>query len=313
MSIVRLRGGQSNPTFLVESGAGRLVLRSRPRGLLLPSAHAVHREFLAQSALAGTSVPVPTMLAYCHDPTVFGSEFYVMDFVAGRTFVDPLLNELSRTERTSIFHSMNTTIAAIHSVDVDAIGLGEFGRREGYITRQIARWSKQYERSKTSDNSAWERLVAWLLEHAPADSASRLVHGDFRLDNVLVHPVKPEVVSVIDWELSTLGDPIADFAYHVMIWRLSPTLFRGLAGVQLEQQGVPDEARYVADYFEKTRFESPAKWEYYLVLAMFRLAAILQGIAKRWVDGTASDPEAAELGAKSLPVSELAWSIARGL
>ena len=299
--IARFHGGQSNPTFRLSAAPGDYVLRRKPIGQVLPSAHAVDREFRVLRALEGTGVPVPHVYALCTDDTVIGSMFFVMDLVPGRVFWDPRLSELPRAERAAVFDAMNETVARIHALDPAGIGLGDYGRSGSYLERQVARWSKQYRASETGPNPAMDRLMDWLPSHLPAEGDTRLVHGDYRIDNLLVHPTQPRIAAVLDWELSTLGDPIADFAYHMMTWRLKPTLFRGLAGVDFSALGI----------LQRTGRTRPERWEFYLVLSLFRVASILQGIARRCIDGTASDPEAKMLGGKAVPIAELAWSIAK--
>jgi aminoglycoside phosphotransferase (APT) family kinase protein len=312
LRLERVAGGQSNPTFKLFAASGDYVLRSKPVGDVLPSAHAVDREFRVLQALAGSGVPLPRVHALCSDESVMGSMFYVMDFVPGRVFWDPRLPELPPAERAAIFDSMNATIARIHSLDPVAIGLGDFGRPGSYLERQVARWTKQYRASETSHNLAMERLIEWLPAHLPEAGPTRLVHGDYRLDNLIIHPTEPRVVAVLDWELSTLGDPVADFAYHMMTWRIAPDLFRGLAGTDFAAAGIPDERRYLELYLERTGLPEPADWEFYLVLSLFRVAAIIQGIAKRALDGTAANADAVVVGAKARPLSDLAWTLVQG-
>lgn len=306
-------GGQSNPTYRIVAASGTYVLRRKPIGETLPSAHAVDREFRVLRALAGTAVPVPKVHALCTDPGVLGSMFYVMDFIEGRIFWDPRLPELSRNDRSAIFASMNRTIAAIHTLDPDALGLGDFGRRDSYLQRQITRWTRQYRSAELEPNPAMDQLIDWLPTNMPSENGSRIVHGDYRLDNVLIHPTEPRVVAVLDWELATLGDPLADFAYHMITWRISPDLFRGLAGIDSNASGIPDEAAYLAAYLGAAGRVKPPHWEFYIILSLFRLSSILQGIAKRAVDGTASDSRAAEIGVKARPLSQLAWQFASSL
>lgn len=307
----RFEGGQSNPTYRLDSPSGAYVLRRKPPGTLLPSAHAVDREFRVMSALRGSGVPVPRTHAYCDDPAVIGAAFYVMDLVEGRIFWDQKLPGLTREERAAIYDSMNETIARLHQVDPAAVGLGDYGRPGNFLERQIARWSKQYQASQTEEIAAMDRLIEWLPRNVPAQSGTAIVHGDYRLDNLIFHPVEPRVVAVLDWELSTLGDPLGDFAYHAMAWRISPGVFRGLGGVDLAGLGIPDEAAYVARYCERTgRGEIPA-WNFYMAYSMFRIAAIIQGIAKRAVEGNAASAQAAEVGRAARPIAEQAWALAR--
>ncbi|EHK54818.1 phosphotransferase family protein [Allomesorhizobium alhagi] len=310
--LERTAGGQSNPTFRLRATDLDLVLRSKPAGPTLPSAHAVDREFRVMEALRGTGVPVPCVRALCGDESVIGTVFYVMDYVPGRVFWDPRLIDLDRAERSAIFNSMNETIARIHSLDVAAIGLRDYGRAGAYAERQVARWTRQYRASEIDPNPAMDWLIDWLPRNLPPDGPTRLVHGDYRLDNLLIHPTEPRVVAVLDWELSTLGDPMADFAYHMMSWRLRPELFRGLAGTDFAGTGIPDEQTYLARYVERTGLSDTRHWKFFLVLSMFRIAAIMQGIAKRALDGTASNADAAEIGAKARPISEVAVELAQG-
>lgn len=311
-TLSKFEGGQSNPTFRVSARSGDYVLRRKPLGQVLPGAHAVDREFRVLTAMASAGVPVPRVYNLCTDDTVIGSMFYVMDMVPGRVFWDPRLPGLSAAERGAIFDSLNATIAQIHSLDPTAIGLSDFGRSENYLQRQVARWSKQNELSKTVENPAMQHLGDWLTRHMPQEHPARIVHGDYRLDNVLIHPTEPRIVAVLDWELSTIGNPIADFAYHMMSWRLAPELFRGLAGVDFGPLGIPLEQDYLSRYLHRTGLARPENWDYYVILGMFRIAAILQGIAKRAQTGSAANADAAHIGAKALPISTLAWDMAKG-
>lgn len=309
IAVTKFEGGQSNPTFRVAASSGNYVLRRKPMGQILPSAHAVDREFRVLSALAGSVVPVPKVHALCAEDAVIGSMFYVMDMVPGRAFWDPRLPAQSPAERSAIFDAMNRTIAAIHSIDPQSVGLGDFGRSENYLQRQIARWTAQYRASEMARNPAMERIIEWLPRNVPRDDLIRIVHGDYRLDNVLIHPTEPRIAAVLDWELSTIGNPLADFAYHMMTWRFAPELFRGLAGEDLEALGIPGEQAYLETYLDRTGFDMPQDWEFFLILSMFRIASILQGISKRAREGNAANDDAAEVGAKALPISEIALDI----
>src|SRR5438105_435186 len=310
----RFSGGQSNPTYKLLAGSGEYVLRRKPPGPLLPSAHAVDREFRVMRALADTPVPVPRVHTLCEDDAVIGSAFYVMEHLDGRIFWDQRLPEIaSPADRAAMFDSMNRVIADLHRVDYAAVGLGEFGRPGNYMARQIARWSRQYRASETETIVAMDRLIDWLPEHLPPESAPAIVHGDYRMDNLIFHKNEPRVIGVLDWELSTIGDPLADFAYHVLTWRATPELFRGLAGVDFAALGIPDEAAYVAAYCRRTGRAAIAGWEFYLVYSLFRIAAILQGIAKRAIDGTAAGADAAEQGRLARPLAEQAWQLAESL
>jgi aminoglycoside phosphotransferase (APT) family kinase protein len=312
-NIRRLEGGQSNPTYRLDSPSGPYVLRRKPSGSLLPSAHAVDREVRVLSALAGSGVPVARVYGYCADEAVVGAPFYVMDFVEGRVFWDQRLPGLSNEERAAIFDSVNETIARLHGLDPAAVGLEDFGRPGNFMARQIARWTKQYEASETEKIPSMDRLIEWLPAQVPEQTGTAVVHGDFRLDNLIVHPSEPRVIAVLDWELSTLGDPLADFAYHVMAWRISPDVFRGLAGVDIASLGIPGEAAYLASYRARTGREAIPSWDFYMIYSMFRIAAIIQGIAKRAQDGNASSVQAAKIGGAARPIADQAWELARSV
>jgi aminoglycoside phosphotransferase (APT) family kinase protein len=306
-------GGQSNPTFLLTARSGKYVLRRRPVGQLLPGAHAVDREFRVQRALANSPVPVARVYSLCEDDAVIGSAFYVMDYVDGRVPFDPRLPEMRPDERGAVYASMNETIARLHMIDPAAAGLADFGRPGNYLARQISRWTKQYRASETTAIAAMDNLIEWLPRHIPALDETRIVHGDYRIDNLILHKTEPRVAAVIDWELSTLGDPLVDFACHVMVWRFTPELFRGLAGGDLASLGIPTEAEYVAEYCTRTGRSVPAEWDYYIAFAMFRMAAISQGIMKRSLNGTAASEDAAYWGSRALPIAEQGWALARSL
>ena len=312
----RFAGGQSNPTYRLRAGSGDYVLRKKPPGPLLPSAHAVEREFRVMRALAQTAVPVPQVYALCEDEAVTGSAFYVMEHLDGRIFWDQRLPGISPADRAAMFGSMNRVIADLHSVDYAALGLEDFGRPGNYMARQIARWSRQYRASETVPQPAMDALIDWLPAHLPPEGAAAIVHGDYRMDNLVFHKTEPRVIGVLDWELSTIGDPLADFAFHCLTWRVSPELFRGLAGVDFAALGIPGEAEYVAAYcrLSSGAGRGPiANWEFYLVYSLFRLAAILQGIAKRAIDGTAASADAVATGATAIPMGEQAWALAKSL
>jgi aminoglycoside phosphotransferase (APT) family kinase protein len=308
--VVRpIHGGQSNPTFLLSAGTNRYVLRTKPSGQLLPSAHAIEREYRVMSALAGTDVPVPPVLCLCEDSEVIGRAFYVMGYVEGRVLFDPALPEMTREERSALFAEMNRVIAALHGLDYHKLGLDDFGRPGHYLERQIARWSRQYRASETEHIAAMERLMEWLPARIPAGGEASIVHGDYRLDNLILDPRKPRILAVVDWELSTVGDPLVDLSYHMQIWRLTADQFRGMAGRDIGALGIPSEAQYLAAYSGRTGREEvdPRAWEFYMVFNMFRLAAILQGVLKRALDGNAADAGAIETGRRGRTLAEIAW------
>ena len=320
VQVEQFKGGQSNPTFrLTASDGKRYVLRRKPPGNLLPSAHAVDREFRVITALAKTDVPVARGYALCQDPAVLGTDFYIMDCVDGRILWDPQLPGMGNAERAAHFDEMNRVIAALHNVDPNAVGLGDYGRPGNYIERQVARWSKQYKAAETETIAAADNLIDWLPQHIPAGDETRIVHGDYRLDNVIFHPTEPRILAVLDWELSTLGHPMVDFAYHCMTWRMDGTSAgsRGLLNVDLQALGIPTESQYLQAYLARTgrRAEdvSPKDWAYYMVFNMFRLAGILQGIAKRAQQGNASSTEAVAAGKRARPLAEQAWALASRL
>lgn len=315
LRVEQFKGGQSNPTFRLSAGGRRYVLRRKPPGTLLPSAHAVEREYRVIRALAGTEVPVARAHLLCEDPTVIGTAFYVMDFVEGRVLWDPALPGFTPEERGALYDELNRVIAALHRVDPAAVGLADYGRPGHYVERQVARWTQQYRAAETERVEEADRLIEWLPRHLPPAGETRVVHGDYRLDNVIYHPHEPRIVAVLDWELSTLGDPLVDFAYHAMTWRMPPGDGRGLAGVDLPALGIPEETAYLRRYLERTGHApvSDERWTYYLVFNLFRLVGILQGVKKRALQGNASSPRALEAGARVRPLAELAWALARRL
>jgi aminoglycoside phosphotransferase (APT) family kinase protein len=311
VSVEQYQGGQSNPTYRITAGDHRYVLRRKPPGKLLPSAHAVDREYRVMSALAGTDVPVAKMLALCEDETVIGTAFYVMEYVEGRILWDPTLPGMTTAERAAHYDELNRVIAALHDVDYVAVGLGDYGRVGSYIERQIARWSKQYQSAGIEGIPAMDRLLEWLPAHVPPGDETAIVHGDYRLDNVIFHPTEPRVLAVLDWELSTLGHPLSDFAYQVMAWRLSPQQFRGLAGCDLAALGIPSEQEYVAAYCRRTGRSGIPHFEFYLIFNMFRIAAILHGVLARARHGNAASDDAIATGSRARLIADVAWDMAQ--
>jgi aminoglycoside phosphotransferase (APT) family kinase protein len=311
IDVRQFAGGQSNPTYLVQSADHRYVLRRKPPGKLLPSAHAVDREYRVVVALANTAVPVAKAYALCEDPAVIGTAFYVMDYVEGRLFWDAALPEVAGPKRRAIYDEMTRVIAALHSVDYTAVGLGEYGKPGRYIERQVARWTQQYRASETETIDAVERLIEWLPKHIPADEETAVVHGDFRLDNAIFHPDEPRILAVLDWELSTLGHPLVDLAYLCMRYHLSAVEFRGLGGLDPAALQIPSEAECVADYCRRRGRApvAPQDWTYYLAFNMFRLAGILQGVLARAIQGNASSATALEAGRRARPLAEQAWGL----
>jgi aminoglycoside phosphotransferase (APT) family kinase protein len=309
-SLEQFKGGQSNPTYRITAADGRrYVLRRKPPGKLLPSAHAVDREYRVIRALHPTGFPVARPHVLCEDESVIGTAFYVMDYVDGRVLWDQSLPGMTRLERAAIWDELNRVIARLHTIDYRAVGLESFGKPGNYIERQIARWIRQYQASETEKMEAMDNLIAWLPKNIPPETGTTVVHGDYRLDNAIYHPTEPRILAVLDWELSTLGDPLADFAYHCMSWHIPPGQFRGIAGLELEELGIPSEREYIARYCERTGREGidPSHWDFYIAYNLFRIAAILQGIRKRVVDGTAASAHAQEAGARARPMAELGW------
>ncbi|MET2830355.1 phosphotransferase family protein [Mesorhizobium shangrilense] len=303
LSIEKFKSGQSNPTYLLTAQSGRYVLRAKPPGQLLKSAHQVDREFTVMKALSGSAVPVPDMLHLSGEDSPIDRMFYVMGFVDGRIFWDPALPEASGNgERAAVYDAMNATLAALHDVDVKAVGLGDFGRPGSYFERQLARWTSQYRASETDAVADMDRLIAWLEAHMPADDGRvSLVHGDYRLDNLMFASDRPKVVAVLDWELSTLGHPFADIAYQCMQWRLPHASgFRGLGGIDRAALGLPLEEDYVAAYCRRQGLDGIGNWTFFLAFSFFRLAAICQGVYKRALDGNASNPEKARTYGKAV-------------
>ena len=329
LSVEQFKGGQSNPTYKLVTPTRAWVMRSKPGPVakLLPSAHAIEREFRVMQALAGSEVPVARMELLCEDESVIGRAFYVMEFMAGRVLWDPALPGMAPDGRAALYDEMNRVIAALHSVDVQAAGLADYGRPGNYFERQIGRWTKQYQASITEPIEAMDQLIEWLPQHIPASARDEswlsVVHGDFRLDNLMFHPSEPRVLAVLDWELSTLGHPLADFSYHCMSWHIPFGVFRGIGGTDLAALGIPPEEVYIDRYLDRLtsarggavidRNQLRRDWPFYLAYNLFRIAAILQGIARRVVDGIASSEQARQAGAGARPMAELGWRIAQRL
>jgi aminoglycoside phosphotransferase (APT) family kinase protein len=315
LAVWQFKGGQSNPTYLIETPKRRFVLRRKPPGKLLPSAHAVDREFRVIAALHRSGFTVPEPIVYCDDPAVVGTAFFVMGFVAGRIFWEPHLPGAPSAERAAIYDATNATIARLHSFDPAAIDLADYGRGENYVGRQVERWSRQYRASETETIDAMERLIEWLPSHLPPPGQMRLVHGDLRLDNIIIAADGPGVLAVLDWELSTLGDPLADFCYHLMKWHMPPddsgAGTGSLTGFDLTALGIPSMANYVDTYVARTGLDPRPHLPVYLAYNFFRVAAILQGIAGRVRDGTATSEHAAAKAVMVRPLAETAWSFAR--
>ena len=311
-SIQQFLGGQSNPTYLIEDDSGSYVLRKKPPGKLLPSAHAVDREFRVISALADTNVPVPTARLLCDDESVIGQAFYVMDYVPGRVITERDMPGCSPNERTQMLLSLSAVLGRLHAVDYREVGLQDFGKPSGYVTRQIARWSQQYEASKLEDFEPMDNVIRWLNENNPSDEQAAIAHGDYRLGNVIFHNESPDVAAVLDWELSTIGHPLADLGYYLMPYRLSAAASPwGLAGMDLDALGIPSENAALEAYAAAAGMSVTPRIDYYIVFSMFRLAAILVGVLRRGIDGNASDPRAVERGRTYKDLVDVALSIAR--
>jgi aminoglycoside phosphotransferase (APT) family kinase protein len=310
IEVRQFEGGQSNPTYQLAAGGRRYVLRKKPKGKLLPSAHQVEREYRVMTALQGSEVPVPRTWLLCEDPGVIGTPFYVMDHVEGRVLTDARMPRLTPAERTALYADFVRVLAALHSLDPAAVGLADFGRPGNYYTRQISRWSQQYLASETEQIPAMQALMEWLPAHVPASDETRVVHGDYRVGNCIVHPSEPRVVAVLDWELSTLGHPLGDLAYFCQGYHGEAVPGESLVGVDLEALGIPSEAELVARYCRLTGRERIEHWSFYLVFVMFRSAAIVQGVYKRGLDGNAASDRAKEYGALVRSRAEQALALA---
>ncbi len=306
-------GGQSNPTFLLETSDARFVMRKKPPGTLLPSAHQVEREYRIIKALAATDVPVPRVHLLCEDVGVIGTAFFVMDFVEGRIMRDPMMPDSSPHERAACYDSMNDVLARLHKVDFRAVGLGDYGRPQAYVARQLARWSKQYEASKIDEIPEMDRLIEWLRRNIPADDETTIAHGDYRMENLIFHPSEPRVVAVLDWELSTLGHPLSDLAWASRAYHCPPGIDGVLSfqGMDLDALGIPSEHEFMAAYCRRVGRASVPDLTFFVAFSFFRGAAIAQGIAMRAKLGNASGPDAALRGAKARETAELGWTVAQ--
>ena len=314
LTVRQFKGGQSNPTYLLESPSGKYVMRRKPPGKLLKSAHAVDREFRVISALYAADFPVPRPYVLCEDVEIVGTTFFIMEFVDGRVFWELDMPESDPEERAAVYEHANRTIADLHNINHEQIGLADFGKPGNYFARQISRWSKQYVASETEKIAAMNNLMEWLPGNIPDDESATVVHGDFRLDNMIIHPVEPRIIAVLDWELSTIGHPLGDFTYHLMAWQLPEIGIgsTGLKGKDLDALGIPSEEDYVASYCAKTdRSDGIANRDFYSAYNLFRIAAILQGIAGRVRDGTAASVHAERAGNAVAPLSALGWEYAQ--
>jgi aminoglycoside phosphotransferase (APT) family kinase protein len=314
LSVRQFQGGQSNPTYLLETPGRRYVMRSKPGPVakLLPSAHAIEREFRVMRALAAQGIPVPEMLLLEEDESVIGRAFFVMSHVVGRIFWEQSLPDSNPAERDAIYDEMNRVLAALHAVDVQAAGLADYGKTGNYFARQIGRWSRQYQASETQPIDSMNRLIERLPQHVPpGDDETAVVHGDYRMDNLIFHPTEPRIIAVLDWELSTLGHPLADLSYQCMSWHIPPGAFRGIAGLDHAALGIPSEAEYIARYCERSGRTGIAHWNFYLAYNLFRIAAILQGVYKRATEGIASSDNALQTGRNVQKLADLGWHYAQ--
>jgi aminoglycoside phosphotransferase (APT) family kinase protein len=321
LTVEIFKGGQSNPTYKLITPSKSYVMRAKPGPVakLLPSAHAIEREFAVMHGLYGTDVPVAQMHCLCEDESVIGRAFFIMEFVQGRVLWDQSLPGMTTQQRREIYTEMNRVQAALHTVDFAKQGLASYGKPGNYFERQIGRWSKQYVASVTQPIPEMDALIDWLPKHIPASaldpSKVSIVHGDYRLDNMIFHPSEPRVLAVLDWELSTLGHPLGDFSYHCMAWHIPPGSFRGIGGLDHAGLGIPTEEEYIRMYCERTKLTTPdalkTDWNFYLAYNMFRIAAILQGIAKRVETGTAASAQAVSSAAGARPLAQMAWKFAQ--
>lgn len=313
LTIAQFKGGQSNPTFKLSADGQHYVLRTKPgpAAKLLPSAHAIDREYRVMDALSKAGFPAARQYTLCTDESVIGRAFYLMEFIDGRVLWDQSLPGMTPAERGAYYDEMNRVIAQLHTIDYAAIGLAEYGKPGNYFGRQIDRWTRQYRASETEKIEAMDALIDWLPQHIPPGEETSIVHGDFRLDNMMFHPTEPRILAILDWELSTLGHPLADFSYHCMSWHIEPGAFRGIGGLDLAALGIPSEADYIATYCQRTgKTIRPEDFNFYLAYNMFRMAGILQGIMKRYVDGTASSAQALNSGKSARGMAEMGWRYA---
>ena len=311
LTMEQFKGGQSNPTFKLTAGGRNYVMRTKPgpTAKLLPSAHAIEREYRVQDALSKAGFPAARMLTLCEDEAVIGRAFYIMEMVEGRVLWDQSLPDMSAGQRGAIYAEMNRVIARLHGIDYKAIGLETFGKPGNYLGRQIERWTRQYRMSETEKIAAMDNLMEWLPKNIPAGDETAIVHGDYRLDNMIFHATEPRVLAILDWELSTLGHPMADFSYHCMSWHIAPGQFRGIQGLDFAKVGVPTEEQYIEMYAANTaKSVNTRDWGFYLAYNMFRMCGILQGIMKRYVDGTAASPQALDAGRRAKPMAEMGWA-----
>ena len=311
LTVQKFKGGQSNPTYLLTTPSRKYVLRRKPPGKLLPSAHAVDREYRVMTALGGQGFPAPKTYALCEDDSVIGTTFFIMDFVEGRIFWDSGLPEVPKKERKPLYAGLVDCLADLHMIDIDKAELSDYGKSGNYFERQINRWSKQYKAAETTPIEAMDRLIEWLPTRIPADDTTTVVHGDYRFDNVIMHPTEPRALAVLDWELSTLGHPLADFTYFLMVWFFPKDVRGGLAGRDLAAEGLPTMDDAVAQYCARTGRTELPDLDFCLAYNMFRIAAIIQGVYARSLQGNASSPEAAKSGAQVAPLATLGWSFAQ--
>ena len=312
LEIRQFEGGQSNPTYFLHTANRDYVVRKKPPGQLLPSAHAVDREYRVMKALAVTDVPVPPALHYCDDAGVIGTPFFVMGCVEGRVFRQPHLPGVTAADRAAIYDEMADLLARLHRVDAAAVGLGDYGKPGNYYSRQIGRWSQQYVAARTGEIESMDRLMEWLPTHIPAGDETAIVHGDYRVENLIFHPTEPRVVAIVDWELSTLGHPLADLAYNCLTYYLPQEALGRVEAVDEDRSGLPDEAQYVAAYCRRTGRSGITDWNFYLAFSMFRLASILQGVYARGLQGNAASEFALQRGAAARVIADKAWELARG-